>query len=230
VVLNVSVTNARYSGVYDNVSVVSINTADATVLSYYSGPSPSNLSLNSGETKNFTYYFRGNASGVTTVNATVRNATISWSNTADSENITVLSYTYKKPQWQNQGQNASIGRNYSHIPVNGTILLYAQGFSGTALDRALLETNESGTWENKSVYGSPLDLGYAVNTWNWSNFTWQNNSVGVGTTVLWRIWYNDTDTGWNATETWNFTISSLFDSRDQNPPSDPANTGTWRNG
>jgi hypothetical protein len=225
--LNVSVTNARYSGVYSSVVVDSINSANDSVLSYFSGPSPSSLSLNPGETKNFTYIFKGNGSGVTTVNATVRNDTNYYTNTDDSDNITVLTFTYTPPQWRNQGQNVSVGLNYSHIPLNGTILLYAEGFSATALDWALLETNESGTWENKSAYGSPLDMDNALNTWNWSNFTWQNTSIGVGTTVLWRIWYNDTENGWNVTDTRNFSISSLYDSEDPNPPTDPGDGGTW---
>lgn len=122
------------------------------------------------------------------------------------------------PLWKNQGQNLT------HIPVNGSILLYTQGFDETALDWAVLETNESGAWENKTVYGSPMDMGDAAGIWTWSNFTWQNTSLSVGSTVYWRIWYNDTAGNWNSTGTMNFSIASLFDSRDPTPPS---SGGTW---
>ncbi|CAD6491527.1 MAG: hypothetical protein ANIMEMIM_00157 [Candidatus Argoarchaeum ethanivorans] len=114
------------------------------------------------------------------------------------------------PLWQNPGQNTS-------IPTQGeAVLLYAQGNDETALDFAILETNETGGWQNitDGSYGSPMDMGDAVDTWTWSNFTWQNASITAGTTVGWRIWYNDTSNNWNKTDIICFTVQSA----DNNPP------------
>ncbi len=124
----------------------------------------------------------------------------------DYENITIV-YTppdTTPPTWQNQGQNTS-------TPAEGDpVLLYAQGKDETALDYAVLSTNETGSWVNYSgVYGSPMDMGDAVNTWTWSNFTWQNTSITTGTKVCWKIWYNDTSNNWNSTNEMCFTVGAI---------------------
>ena len=107
------------------------------------------------------------------------------------------------PEWRSHGQNVS------QIPVGGSILLYAQGKDTVALDYAILATNETGTWHNwTDKYGSPMDMQNAVNTWNWSNFTWQNSSITAGTTIGWRIWYNDTSNNWNVTDIQSFVVQS----------------------
>ena len=105
------------------------------------------------------------------------------------------------PTWQNQGQNNS-------APAEGeAVLLYAQGKDETALDFAILETNETGGWLNitDGSYSSPKDMGDATD-WTWSNFTWQNTSINAGTTVGWRIWYNDTSNNWNKADIMTFTV------------------------
>lgn len=41
-------------------------------------------------------------------------------------------------------------------------------------------------------YGSPINMNDASNTWMDTNYTWSNNSISAGTTIQWRIYYNDT--------------------------------------
>lgn len=62
-----------------------------------------------------------------------------------------------------------------------------------------------------STYDSPQYLKRAQSSWVWSNFTWQNSSIPAGTTISWRIHYNDTSGLENATETMSFTISIVHD-------------------
>jgi len=42
--------------------------------------------------------------------------------------------------------------------------------------------------------------------WTWSNFTWQNASITLGTKVSWRIYYNDTLGNENVTDIMTFTV------------------------
>jgi len=41
-------------------------------------------------------------------------------------------------------------------------------------------------------YDSPMNMSGVADTWTWSNFTWSNSSITAGTTIQWRIYYNDT--------------------------------------
>ncbi|MFH1294405.1 MAG: helix-turn-helix domain-containing protein [Candidatus Aenigmatarchaeota archaeon] len=113
------------------------------------------------------------------------------------------------PQWRSQGTNDTD----NIIPSGGTINLTAEGYSAAGLDFGWLETNESGgTWLNYSgsysgSYNSPIDMEGAV-AWEWSNFTWSNSSVTSGTAVGWRIWYNDTYSNENVTNTLTFLVDS----------------------
>jgi hypothetical protein len=52
--------------------------------------------------------------------------------------------------------------------------------------------------------------------WQWSNFTWQNQSIPVGTIVGWQIYYIDTSGNANATDIMSFTI------RENTPPYQPS--------
>lgn len=106
-----------------------------------------------------------------------------------------------KPLWRNQGQNAST------IGVGWPILLYAQG-KDKALDFAWLETNETGAWQNKTTYSSPMDMNDASEVWTWSNFTWQNSSITESKVVGWRIYYNDTSGNENVTDTMAFKVDA----------------------
>jgi parallel beta-helix repeat protein len=132
---------------------------------------------------NYTAYFTGNAncngSSVTRI-------------------LTIQDTT--PPTQQNQGESLN------QVTRGQSLTLYAQGKDTSALDYAVLETNETGNWENKTTYSSPMDMNDATNTWTWSNFTWQNSSVTKGTIVGWRIYYNDTSGNENLTDTMTFTV------------------------
>lgn len=123
-------------------------------------------------------------------------------------------YDATPPEYRNAGQNTSL------IPFGDSVELYAQGRDSFNLSSAILETNETGVYENKSVYGSPRTGIYSADTWEWTNFTWSNSSLRNGK-VSWRIWYNDTAGFYNATGLSSFTV-------DSNPPGitvhAPANT------
>jgi hypothetical protein len=132
---------------------------------------------------------------------------VSKENTSDPElrPKLIINYSYIPdsipPLWRNQGQSTG------EPNVGDEVILYAQGKDNIALSYAWLETNESGIWENKSgVYGSPMYLGDVRETWKWSNFTWSNVSVADGTTVAWRIWYNDSEGNVNVTDILTFTV------------------------
>lgn len=119
------------------------------------------------------------------------------------------------PEWQNQGENTT-------TPAAGdSVLLYAQGRDETALDWATLSTNESGAWVNYTdgTHSSPIDMGDAEDTWVPSNFTWQNSSVTEGTTVGWKIWYNDTSGNWNCTDVRTLIVQAAT----------PSATSRWNN-
>jgi len=61
--------------------------------------------------------------------------------------VVTLSLESIPPRWQNQGQNST------HTSQGGAINLYSQGFDNeTGLRYAWLETNETGQWQNKSIY------------------------------------------------------------------------------
>ncbi len=117
------------------------------------------------------------------------------------------------PAWRNLQQNTS------QIIQGEPVELAAQGRDNANLSHATLATNETGTWENKTgTYSSPRPL-YTGNTWTWSNVTWDNSSVTAGSTVGWRIWYNDTNGNHNVTGTDMFTLRSpQLDVTLDNPP------------
>jgi hypothetical protein len=126
-----------------------------------------------------------------------------WAFSIPNLNITILQGSEETidttpPLWQNQGQNETL------ILSGEAVKLYAQGYDDTALDWAWLETNETGTWENKTVYS--INMGDASETWKWSNFTWQNSSV-EDTVVGWRIYYNDTSGNENKTDVLTFDVT-----------------------
>ena len=77
-------------------------------------------------------------------------------------------------------------------------------------------TNSSITYGSGYDYhGSPIDLNNVADTWAWGNFTWCNTTITSGTTIQWRIYYNDTYGNWNGTSiqsfqvgTWEITINT----------------------
>jgi len=122
-----------------------------------------------------------------------------YSNKSETRTFTV---DHTNPAWSKQNQ--TINGNYMGIYHRGeTIKLTAYWTDNVQLSTALLDTNESGLWENKTGYGSPLSFS---GTGNWSNFTWSNSSIALGTSVGWRIHANDSVGNRNSTAVMNFTI------------------------
>lgn len=106
-----------------------------------------------------------------------------------------------RPTSSNVGQNVS-----TPIQSQSAVKLYAYWTDNSKISYAILETNETGLWTNKSTYGSPM----LINTnQSWSNFTWQNSSVPTGATVGWRIYANDTCNNWAVTSINTFQIQSI---------------------
>ncbi|MCX8179030.1 MAG: right-handed parallel beta-helix repeat-containing protein [Candidatus Aenigmarchaeota archaeon] len=100
---------------------------------------------------------------------------------------------------------SNIGQNVSSINVGQAVKIYAFWQDNGNISHAILETNETGVWQNKSIYGSPLTI--RANS-GWSNFTWQNSSFS-STVVSWRIYANDTCGNWFVTGTNNIQIGIL---------------------
>jgi hypothetical protein len=93
------------------------------------------------------------------------------------------------------------GQSASQIAMGSTITLYAYWSGNASLDYAWIATNETGAWENKSIYGSPVKMsGFS----GWSNFTWDNPSFSGN--AYWRICANTTQGNMNCTQIMNFNV------------------------
>lgn len=110
-------------------------------------------------------------------------------------------YDQTPPEWRNQSQNNSV------IRPDQTNGLRSQAKDNFNLSYGTLATNETGTWENKSSYGSP-DTIFVEDRWTWSNFTWKNDSIQESE-VSWKVWYNDTSGNYNSTETRTFSVDGI---------------------
>jgi hypothetical protein len=108
------------------------------------------------------------------------------------------------PKWRNQAQTAE------WIHPEGKIVLSAEGFDEQALAWAILETDETGIWRNCTDYGSPRFLNNAKDRWVKTSFTWQNDTIDGGTTVRWRIWYEDAAGKVNCTPIKSFSVTTLL--------------------
>jgi len=94
----------------------------------------------------------------------------------------------------------SNGTNTSIPNYGKAVLIYANWSDDIALSKAWLWTNETG----------PNGKNYTDGTYNstfnftanpqWSNFTWQNNSIMPKTLISWRIYANDTSNNVNFTQ------------------------------
>ncbi|MEM5854647.1 MAG: LamG domain-containing protein [Candidatus Aenigmatarchaeota archaeon] len=104
---------------------------------------------------------------------------------------------------------SSQSQNNSNPTWGEAVLLSVYWKDNGNLSYAILATNETGTWENKTTYGSPLQLNHFQ---KWSNFTWQNSSLPPTTIVAWKVYANDSCGNWNVSDTFTFKI------REPNPP------------
>jgi hypothetical protein len=175
--INISATNALYTGTYDNVTVDSINVANSTVLTYVSGPIPTTQSIGAGETKNFTYIYKGNAVGNTTVNATVKNSTTTYSNTDDSHLINVLANLYdsRDPNppsdpsnggtW-NKGLGETVLVNGSYWGSSQLISIRINRSDGTTAFNGDRTSDANGNFTETSTYtlvgGDPTGTNYTI--------------------------------------------------------------------
>ncbi len=117
------------------------------------------------------------------------------------------------PTWQNNQDNDT-----GSYPEKGdAVLMAAEGNDDLGLWQAILSTNETGSWENSSDYGSPMELNNAT-ILTWSNFTWSNSSLKYPDVVGWRIWYRDN----KSTSQYNVTDILSFQIKDATKPK-------WRN-
>jgi len=93
-----------------------------------------------------------------------------------------------------QARNAFVDNIYIVDSVDGEWARYFY----RRTDYAVLATNETGTWQNKTgSYGSPADVD-GTGQWIWGNFTWLNSSV-CSKLLGWKVWVNDTYGDWNVT-------------------------------
>ncbi|MCD6226172.1 MAG: hypothetical protein J7J93_00005, partial [Candidatus Aenigmarchaeota archaeon] len=143
------------------------------------------------------FWFNITASQPGTYNFTV--TSLDTSGVSNSTNVSITINDTTSPLYSNQAQNTS-----TPIVGNG-VLLSVYWTDNYNLSYAVLSTNETGAWANKTVYSSPLNL--SGNT-SWSNFTWSNSSVERATVVGWRIYANDTSNNWNVTDIMTFAYKS----------------------
>ncbi|VVB50794.1 Uncharacterised protein [uncultured archaeon] len=95
------------------------------------------------------------------------------------------------------------GAASTEVHRNETLNLSAAWADNFKLVYAWLETNESGSWANKSSYLSPMAISGISNI---SNFMWSNSTFLPGRFISWRINANDTGANVNRTPIYNFTV------------------------
>jgi hypothetical protein len=100
-------------------------------------------------------------------------------------------------------QNQTISGEVDIVHRDEQVNLSASWSDAFNLSYAWLSTNESGIWENKSIYGSPVELS---GTEAVSEFIWSNSSIAPGEEVSWRIYANDSVANLNLTGIMSFTI------------------------
>ncbi|NCN39272.1 MAG: hypothetical protein GW914_02715, partial [Candidatus Aenigmarchaeota archaeon] len=80
------------------------------------------------------------------------------------------------------------------------------------------------------TYTHAISMNGTAGEWVWSNFTWSNSSVDQGTTVGWRIHYNDSAGNENVTNIQAFTVKDTTSpSIDYVSPTEENNTYPNRN-
>lgn len=100
-------------------------------------------------------------------------------------------------QYRNQASNVSV------VAMGGGVNLSVEMYAECALKYAILSTNESTVWENKTTYNSPMSMGDVVD-WALANFSYVNSSF-CDRVVGWRVYFNDSANWWNSTPVLTFT-------------------------
>ena len=108
----------------------------------------------------------------------------------------------RPPDWRNLEDNTS-----GSVPPGGSVNISAEfRDDGTGLSSAVLATNETGNWENKSGnYSSPHLFSGETGSFESSSFTWRNDSA-TGT-ISYQVWGEDEGGNWNNTETGSFDVN-----------------------
>ncbi|MFH1290479.1 MAG: Ig-like domain-containing protein, partial [Nanoarchaeota archaeon] len=106
------------------------------------------------------------------------------------------------PNWTNQNQTTK-GVEGSIVHRGDGANLSAYWGDNYGLSTAWLATNETGVWENKTIYSSPQSIS---GTGAVSAFNWTNASVNLGQEVFWKIYANDSAGNLNVTDEMSFTI------------------------
>lgn len=120
--------------------------------------------------------------------------------TQNSSETRTFRIDYTAPTWSNQKQ--VIGTTQTDIFHKGDTLNLSTAWQDNyLLKEILLSTNETGEWQNSSW--SPM-----TNSQNTSSYSWQNNSITLGTQVSWKIYAKDTANLTNSTGTMTFTVWS----------------------
>lgn len=89
---------------------------------------------------------------------------------------------------------SSVARSDGWIKTEYNNMVSPSTFSFFGSEQSLVRT-----------YGSPMKM-QENSQWQWSNFTWQNQSIPDGTHVGWRIYYMDSSGNTNHTDIMSFTI------------------------
>ncbi|MFH1294603.1 MAG: DUF2341 domain-containing protein [Candidatus Aenigmatarchaeota archaeon] len=113
---------------------------------------------------------------------------------------TLVIRDYNPPNTTNTQQNSS------NPGILAGVNLSTDAYDEYNIEYALLETNESGSWANKTIT--------AIGTDNITvYYEWGNTSCYPGQTIQWRIWLNDSFGQYNVTDTmaFNLNISEVFE-------------------
>jgi len=138
--------------------------------------SVTNIAPGTIATRTFNVTPAGAAPGVNAI-------TLNVSNAANASYWAAATVTYNVIT-DNPPTLSNVGQNKTATTPDRTIKLYALCADDFGLAQAILQTNETGTWENKTTYGSPKTLSGTSAS---ANFTWQNASVLLNTSVGWGI-------------------------------------------
>jgi len=118
-------------------------------------------------------------------------------NTAYWDDVQVYLYYPEPPRWY----DASV--NDTEIFATETVEHRARWTDDTGLSYAVLEVNGTGTNCDTLANVSSTTLS---GTQDWSNLSWTIPSACAGKVVGWRIYANDTDGSWNATDVFAYRV------------------------
>ncbi len=121
-----------------------------------------------------------------------------WNDTSANDTANFTANDVYAPEYSNQNQT-SADSYVDVIHTGDTINLTADWQDNLGLSYSWLSTNETGLFENKSFT-------QMTGTTNSSNFSWSNSSILAGTTIVWKIYANDTSGLENVTSELSFDV------------------------